>query len=307
MAGPFEVGSVFAGHRIERLLGVGGMGEVYLATRPDDERVVALKVVSPRIAGDDRFRRRFERESRLARGLRHEHVVGVHDAGESEGRLYLSMDYVDGVDLGAVLADRGRLDPGNAALIVEQVGGALDAAAGQGLVHRDVKPGNIFLEADREAPYAYLGDFGLSKHVASTSGLTRTGHWVGTVDYASPEQLQAAEVDRTTDVYALGAVLYRMLAGEVPYPRDRDLDKMLAHLSEPPPLPSVAAASIPARFDAVIARAMAKRPADRYPSAGALAADALAAAREAGPPAPWSISRPASSGPAADADAPTAA
>jgi serine/threonine protein kinase len=307
MAASLEVGSTFAGHRIERLLGVGGMGEVYLATRLDGERAVALKVVSPRVAGDVRFRRRFERESRLARGLRHGHIVGVHQAGESEGRLYMSMAYVDGVDLSAVLAERGWLHPAHAAVIVTQVAGALDAAADAGLVHRDVKPGNILLEARGDGPHAYLGDFGLSKHVSSTSGVTRTGHWVGTIDYASPEQLQAAEVDRATDVYALGGVLHKMLTGEVPYPRDRDLDKMVAHLSEPPPRPSATTGEIPGRFDEVVARAMAKRPEDRYASAAALAADALAAAGEAGPPSPWTASQRPSPGPAADPDAPTAA
>ena len=306
MTGSLDTGATFAGHRIDGLLGTGAMGEVYRATELETGRAVALKVVSPKVADDERFRRRFERESRLARGLDHPHVVAVRSAGEHDARLYLSMDYIGGLDLGAVLALRGHLHPAHAATVVAQVADALDAAADQGLVHRDVKPGNIFL-ADGDAPHAYLGDFGLSKHVTSTSGLTRTGSWVGTIDYASPEQLQAAEVDRRTDVYGLGAVLYEALTGVVPFERRRDVDKMMAHLSEPPPMPSITSLRIPVEFDRVVERAMAKAPADRYPTAGELGADALAAAERADAPPPWDL--PAGSGgpPAGDPDAPTAA
>jgi serine/threonine protein kinase len=307
MAGVLENGTAFAGHRIERLLGTGGMGEVYLATQLEPERTVALKVIAPQVAGDERFRRRFARESRLVRGLDHPNVVRVHDAGEHEGRLYMSMAYVDGLDLGALLAQRGALHPRHAALIVSQVASALDAAAAQGLVHRDVKPGNVFLAAGGDEPHAHLGDFGLSKHVSSTSGLTRTGHWVGTIDYASPEQLQAAEVDRRTDVYALGAVLHKALTGEVPYPRNRDIDKMMAHIDEPPPRPSAAGESVPAGFDEVVARGMAKQPEERYPSAGEFGRAALTAAEDAGAAPPWTLGSEPSGRPPADPDVPTAA
>jgi serine/threonine-protein kinase len=306
MAAQLEPESTFAGYRIGRLLGVGGMGEVYRATAIETGRSVALKTVAPRIAEDERFRRRFERESRLARGLDHPNVVAVLDAGERDGKLFIVMEYVEGLDLAAVLALRGRLHPRHAAVVVAQVADGLDAAAAQGLVHRDVKPGNVFLAAG-ERPHAYLGDFGLSRHVASTSGLTRTGSWVGTIDYASPEQLQAAEVDQRTDVYALGAVLYEALTGAVPFERRRDVDKMMAHLSEPPPMPSLASLQIPVEFDRIVERAMAKAAADRYPTAGELGRDALAAAEPAGSPPPWDLPGGSGAAPTGDPDAPTAA
>lgn len=307
MSRVLQDGSTFVGHRVERLLGAGGMGEVYLATELDPERTVALKVIPPRIAGDLRFRRRFERESRLARELEHPHVVSVYAAGEHQGNLYMTMAYIEGLDLAAVLVQSGPLHPRYAALVVSQVAGALDAAASEGLVHRDVKPGNVFLAVEGDQPHAYLGDFGLSRHVSSTSGLTRTGHWVGTIDYASPEQLQAERVDHRTDVYALGAVLHRLLTGEVPFPRERDVAKMMAHIAEPPPLPSRVNAGVPALFDAVVARAMAKRPEDRYPTAGELGVEALAAAEEAGDAPPWSSGERGPERADADPDAPTAA
>ena len=291
MGDVLEPGATFAGHHVERLVGRGGMAEVYLATTPDGEQSVALKVISPELARDDHFRRRFERESRVAQGLRHPHIVGIHEAGEHEEFLYMTMDYVDGPDLAQVLHQAGRLHPRHAALVVSQIGEALDAAAAAELVHRDVKPGNVFLEAEGEAPHAYLGDFGLSKHVSSTSGLTGTGQWVGTVDFASPEQIQGAEVDHRTDVYALGAVLYGLLTGGVAYPRTRDVDKLVAHISEPPPQPCAVVATIPAEFDAVIARAMAKQPEERYGSASELGKAALGAAEAADPAPEWSTKR----------------
>ena len=177
----------------------------------------------------------------------------------------------------------------HAAAIVSQVASALDAAAARGLVHRDVKPGNVFLDRG-EVPRAYLGDFGVCKHVSSTSGLTRTGQWVGTIDYAAPEQLQGGEVDPRTDVYALGAVLHELLTGEVPYPRERDVDKLIDHLAATPPRPSAAEASVPAGFDEIVARALAKRAEDRYPTAGELGADALRAAEGTPAAPPWTAS-----------------
>ncbi|MBD0282627.1 MAG: serine/threonine protein kinase [Thermoleophilaceae bacterium] len=299
-------GAVFAGHRIERLLGAGGMGEVYLARESDSGRDVALKVLAPHVAGDARFRRRFERESRLLRDLDHPHVVGIHAVGEHDGRLFITLSYVPGPDLAALLAERGTLHPRHAAIVVAQIGAALDAAAARGLVHRDVKPGNIFLRGRGDQPYAYLGDFGLSRYVSSTSGLTRTGHWVGTIDYAAPEQLQADEVDQRADIYALAAVLFAALTGEIPFPRRRDVDKMVAHLSEPPPRPSRRAETVPAAFDHVVARGMAKLPGERHPRASELGAEALAAAATSGPAPPWRLRLPVTD-PRADPDAPTAA
>jgi serine/threonine protein kinase len=309
MAAELRPGSTFAGYRIEELVGVGGMGHVYRATELENERAVALKLLLPRLTSDAGFRARFERESRLAVGLEHPHVVRVHAAGEADGVLYLVMEHVAGVDLGAIIADRDRLHPRHAALLVSQVGSALDAADGQGLVHRDVKPGNV-LVVDREgSPHAYLADFGLSKRADSVSGLTRTGQWVGTIDYAAPEQLQAEDVDHRTDVYALGALLYHALTGEVPFPRERDVDKLVAHLSDPPPVVTNAAPDVPGRFDEIVQRAMAKRPEDRYESAGDLGRDALAAAGDASPAPPWvqGPRRHGDGGAPADPNAPTAA
>jgi serine/threonine protein kinase len=283
------------------------MGEVYLAVDPETGRSVALKLLAPAVAADQRFRRRFERESRLAARLDHPHLVPVHRSGEAGGTLFLTMHFVDGPDLRDVVAERERLHPADAALIVSQVGSALDAAAAAGLVHRDVKPGNVFVRADDGRPHAYLGDFGLSRAMASTSGLTRTGFFVGTVDYASPEQLQADAVDHRTDVYALGALLFKALTGSVPFPRDREVDKVIAQVTEPPPAPSETAPGVPAAFDGVVRRAMSKRPEDRYASAGELGSAALAAAAGAGSAPPWPADAAAGAAPLADPDAPTAA
>jgi serine/threonine protein kinase len=299
-------GSTFAGHRVEALLGSGAMGHVYLARESDTARPVALKVLGATVGADTRFRRRFEREARLAASFDHPHVVPVYRSGEENGTLYITMRYVDGPDLRTVIAERGPLHPGDAALIVSQVGAGLDAAAAAGLVHRDVKPGNVFVQPDGGRPHAYLGDFGLSKAMASTSGLTHTGFFVGTIDYASPEQLQAEKVDHRTDVYALGALLYKALTGSVPFPREREVDKVIAQVTEPPPAPSQAVPEVPAALDAVVQRAMSKNPAERYESAGELGSAAVAAAAEAGPAPSWpGADAPAT--PSSDPDAPTVA
>jgi serine/threonine-protein kinase len=261
--------------------------------------------VADALAGDERFRARFERESRLAASLSHPHVVPVYSSGEDDGALWMALGHVDGPDLSVVIAERGRLHPADAALIVSQVAGGLDAAAAQGLVHRDVKPGNVFVEAAGGRPHAYLGDFGLSKATDSQSGLTGTGMFLGTIHYAAPEQIQAEPVDATVDVYALGAVLHKALTGEVPFPRDRDVDVAMAHITEPPPRPSEAAPGCPPSLDEVVTRAMAKQPGDRFASAGELGRAALAAAEAAGPPPEWSA--PTAPSAPGDADAPTVA
>ena len=270
MAAAMEPGTVLAGHRIERLLGRGGMGVVYRALEPESDRLVALKVIAPELAGDVVFRRRFEREARLARRIDHPHALPVHEAGEVDGVLFLSMRYVDGTDLEALIGSAGALPPRLAAAFIAQVGGALYAAHELGLVHRDVKPANVLVDraADGVA-HAWLTDFGLTKAVGSKSGLTRTALWVGTVDYAAPEQLQGGEVDARADVYALGCVLFEALTGHVPFPRDREVSKIMAHIREPPPAVTAVAASAPPAFDAIVRRAMAKDPAQRHASASA--------------------------------------
>ena len=305
MADVMQPGVVFAGHRIDRLLGSGGMGQVYLAEESGSGRRVALKLLPAALAGDERFRARFERESRLAASLSHPHVVPVHATGDEGDTLWMSLGFVDGPDLAAVIAERGPLHPGDAALIVSQVAGGLDAAAAKGLVHRDVKPGNVFVEAADGRPHAFLGDFGLSKATDSQSGLTGTGMFLGTIHYAAPEQIQAEPVDATVDVYALGAVLYKALTGEVPFPRNRDVDVAMAHITEPPPRPSESAEGCPPAFDEVVATAMAKEPGDRFASAGELGQAALAAAEPAGPAPEWRP--PGGASAPGEADAPTVA
>lgn len=297
--------STFAGYRIERELARGGMGVVYRATRIADGASVALKVVNPEHAADARFRRRFEREGRLAAGLDHPHLVPLYEAGVRDGVAYLAMAFIEGADLETLLAERGPLHPRFAAGIVSQVGSALDAAHAPGLVHRDVKPGNVLLEPRQGGVHAYLTDFGLSKQVDSQSGLTRTGHWIGTLDYASPEQLQTEAIDHRTDVYALGCVLHEALTGTVPYPRSRDVDKMIAHITGPPPAASKANPAVPEAFDGVVRKAMARLPDDRYQSAGQLARGALEAARGSGQDPADPIGLTPRSHPV-DSDAPTA-
>ena len=276
-------GATLARYRIERLLGVGGMGMVYRAVDQAGGSTVALKVVAPQFAGDLYFRQRFEREARLAAQMNHPHAVGILDSGEVDGVLYVAMRCVDGTDLDAMLASGGKLEPPLAAAITSQVASALDAAHELGLVHRDVKPGNVLVESRGGYAHALLTDFGLAKQVGSTSGLTKTGLWVGTVDYAAPEQIQGAGVGPSADIYSLGCVLYHALTGEVPYPRARELAKISAHMMEPPPVPSEAAPGVAPAFDAIVARAMAKEATERYPSAGELGRDALEAAGVDGP------------------------
>jgi serine/threonine protein kinase len=236
-------------------------------------------------------------------------VIPVYEAGEWEGQLFLSMRYVDGTDLGVLIVSERRLHPRHAAPIVAQVASALDAAHERGLVHRDVKPANILIESHEGAPHAYLTDFGLSKLTSSTSGLTKTGRWVGTVDYAAPEQVQAGETNASTDVYALGCVLYEALTGQVPFPRSREVAKIVAHVSEPPPAISETAPDCPGepKLTEIVRRAMAKEPADRYQSAGELASAVAAAAQTTPPPEGELVieSEAVAGGPELDRSAPT--
>ena len=278
-----SVGSIFAGHRIESVAGRGGMGVVYRATHLALDVAVALKVIAPQHAADEEFRGRFKRESRLAAAIDHPHVIPIRHAGEEDGVLYITMRYIDGTDLGALVRERGRLDPRLVAEIVSQVGSGLDAAHASGLIHRDVKPANVLVAGVDGAHHAYLSDFGLTKRVGSANGAsfeggaTRSGLFVGTIDYAAPEQVMGAPIDARTDVYALGAVLYHGLTAEVPYPRPSDMAKVWAQMNDPPPSVRDVAPDLPARFDEVVGRAMAKQPDERYRSAGDLGRAAQAA------------------------------
>jgi serine/threonine protein kinase len=268
------VGETFGGYTIESLLGRGGMGAVYLATHERLARQVALKVISPELAHDQEFRARFLRESQLAASLDHPNVIPIYDTDEVDGILFLAMRYVRGSSLQALLRLRGLLSPAETLRIAEQIGGALDAAHGAGLVHRDVKPANILVAEPGE--HTYLCDFGLAKRTSS-EGMTRTGSFLGTVDYCAPEQIEGGPIDGRTDVYSLGCVLFHCLAGQPPYRRETEFLVLNAHLHDPPPALSNVRPELPRSLDGVIVTAMAKYPDVRYATAGALA-EAFAAA-----------------------------
>jgi serine/threonine protein kinase len=306
MAGDLTAGTLFSGYRIESLIGRGGMGVVYRATELSAARPAALKLIVPEFAADLTFRRRFEREARLAAEIRHPNVIPVYEAGESDGQLFIASRYVEGTDLGALIASEGGLHPRHAAAILVQVASALDAAHAQDLVHRDVKPSNVLLEERHGGLHAYLTDFGLSKMTTSKSGLTKTGLWVGTAEYAAPEQLQAGQTDARTDVYALGCVLFESVSGQVPFPKAREVLKIIAHLTEAPAQIAEVAPSCPAAeaLDDVVQKAMAKQPGDRFRSAGELAT-ALEAAVDGAPPPPHKL-RIRGTDDAVDRSAPTA-
>jgi serine/threonine-protein kinase len=259
-----RIGSVIAGHRLERLVGRGGMGVVYEAVDESLDRTVALKLIAPELAAEPGFRGRFMTESRIAASLDHPNVVPIFRAGEEDGLLFLAMRFVSGDDLRTLVDRDGPLAPGRAAAVISQVAAALAAAHERGLVHRDVKPANVLLTAD---DHAYLTDFGLVKDLAATTGVTRTGEVLGTLDYVAPERIQGGETGPWTDVYALGCVLFFALTGRVVFPLEEPERKLWAHISEPPP----SADATPA-VDAVLARALAKDPRERYESTPALAA-----------------------------------
>jgi len=271
-------GDVVAGFRIEALVGNGAMAEVYRA-RDAADRVVALKLLDDVLARDQRFRQRFLRESEVASSLEHPNIVRTRGSGEAAGRLYLAMEYVDGSDLRRLLHDEGRLDPERAVTIIGQVAEALDTAHGAGLVHRDVKPGNILVLTGPDGDHAYVCDFGLARHVSSVSSLTGDRGFVGTIDYVPPEQIEGGTIDGRADVYSLGCVLYECLVGVRPFDRDSELSTVFAHLNEPPPKVTDERPELPAAFDEVFATALAKSPDDRYSSCGELAAAARAALR----------------------------
>jgi DNA-binding beta-propeller fold protein YncE len=278
-------GSEFAGHRIDEVIGRGGMGVVYRARHIALGRVVAIKVIAPELLDDPVTKERFLNEARAAASIDHPHVIPIFHAGEHDGVAYLVMRHVEGEDVRTLVRRSGPLPASRAARIAAQVGDALDAIHAAGLVHRDVKPANVLLGA---GDHVYVTDFGLAKHVVSTGGTTRSGQWVGTLDFVAPEQIRGVGVDARTDVYALGGLLFYMLCGTAPFAeRDSDESKLWAHLTEAPARPSGVRPGVPAAFDAVVSHALAKEPADRQPTAGAVGRAALAAARgEAPAPAP---------------------
>jgi len=261
-------GDRIAGYTIERVIGRGGMGVVYLATQPRLTRKVALKVLSPTLSHDKDFRQRFVRESELAAALEHPNVLPVYDAGESDEFLYLVMRYVEGPDLGDLLRRAGTLAPRRVVEVVDAVAGALDAAHARGLVHRDVKPANILISHD--GGHVYLADFGLAKTAGGTN-LTRTGSFLGSVVYSSPEQIEGKPLDGRADIYSLGCVAFECLTGQPPFRRDSEASVIKAHLVDPPPEATTVAPELPSPVDGVFPMALAKSPAQRFSSAAALA------------------------------------
>jgi serine/threonine protein kinase len=270
-------GDRFAGYRIERRLGRGGMGILFLAMEPGLERQVALKLIAPEAAADDVFARRFDEESRIAASIEHPNVVPIYAAGEENGTPFIAMRYVAGSDLGRRIAREGRLAPAPAVDLIAQVGNGLDAIHAAGLVHRDVKPANVLLSGQPGSEHAYITDFGVARNVATESGLTQTGRFVGTLDYVAPEQISGGAIDARVDIYALGCLLFKLLTGEVPFPREGEAARLYAHLNDPPPAPSLYEQSVPMALDDVVIRAMSKSPEDRFPSAGDLGRAAQAA------------------------------
>jgi serine/threonine protein kinase/DNA-binding beta-propeller fold protein YncE len=281
-----SIGSVFAGYRIEDLAGVGGMGRVYRAIQIALNRRVALKVIAPELASEPAFRARFERESHLAASIDHPNVIPVYEAGEADGSLFIAMRWVEGTDLRSVISNEGKLDPTRAVAIAEQVAAALDAAHRGGLVHRDVKPANVMLTATHGQEHVYLTDFGLTKKASSNTALTQTGFFVGTPDYMPPEQIMGERADARSDVYALGCLLFHELTGRPPYERGHEVAKMYAQVHDPPPSVLELVPDAPAGLDAVIKRALAKAPDERFPSAGDLGRAARAALTGAAPSQP---------------------
>jgi hypothetical protein len=279
------VGSQVAGYTIESILGRGGMGIVYLARQRSPDRRLALKLINPAFADDDSFRRRFLREATAAAAIDHPHVLPVYDAGEADGVLFIAMRLVDGEDLRTILREPEPLDLDRVVTIVGQVGGALDAAHARGLVHRDVKPGNILVAAKAEPDdpdFCYLTDFGVSSWTTSSAGtVTSTDHMVGSLNYAAPEQIEARGVHASADLYSLGCVLYECLTGRAPFAGRGPAATLYAQLHEEPLRPSSMRSDLPPAVDAVLERALRKDPEDRYPSCRDLSLD-LRAARAGG-------------------------
>jgi YVTN family beta-propeller protein len=269
-----EPGTEVAGYRIESVIGRGGMAVVYRAEDMRLGRKVALKLLTPQLADSEQFRQRFMRESRLAASLDHPNIVPIYEAGEAGGQLFIAMRYVLGSDLKGLMTDEGgRLPLSRTLRLFAQIGDALDAAHRAGLVHRDVKPGNILIARGpghvrpAHSDHVYLTDFGLTKRTSElTGGLTGTGNFLGTVNYVAPEQIQGKTVGPATDIYALGCVLYECLTGRQPFHRDDDAALLWAHLVETPPPVTGLRPEVPRAVDAVVARTMAKDPADRYQS-----------------------------------------
>jgi hypothetical protein len=274
-------GTPFGRYRLTELLGRGGMGEVWKAFDTATRRVVAVKVLPAQLAADPVFEQRFRHEAFAAAGLNDPHVVPIHNFGEIEGRLYVDMRLIEGQDLEQALV-AGPLDPTRAVKIIEQISSALNAAHRIGLVHRDVKPSNILLAED---DFAYLIDFGIARAAGETK-LTATGNVVGTWPYMAPERFTTGQTDTRSDIYALTCVLYECLTCNPPFPGDSVEQQIAAHLTTPPPRPSISRPNVPFGLDAVIATGMAKDPDQRYGTTIDLARAAQSAITSAVPTPP---------------------
>ncbi|TWS23757.1 protein kinase [Tsukamurella sputi] len=280
-------GTVIGGYVVERLLGAGGMGAVYAARHPRLPRVDALKVLPTAFSGDPTYRARFEREADMAAGLDHPNIVPVYDRGNDAGRLWMSMKLVPGQDASALLASNPHGIPVDQVLtIVDAVAAALDHAHARGLLHRDVKPGNIMIDTTGSTPRVMLGDFGIARQQQEHSDLTSVGMVVGTLDYASPEQLSGDPVDGRSDQYSLAGTTVQLLTGAKPYGASSGTAVIRDHLMAPPPVPSRQRPGLPPAIDAVIARAMAKSPQQRFATCEEFARALRAAASGVYAPAP---------------------
>lgn len=261
----FSAGLRIAGYRLEDRVGAGGMAVVFRAVDERLGRHVALKVMSAELAADDAFRQRFIRESRAAAAVDDPHLIPIYEAGEADGVLFIAMRYVAGGDVHSLVQRDGPLPAPRAASITSPVASALDAAHAAGLVHRDVKPANILLDAGQRRPdHVYLTDFGISRRTQSLAKLTGTGQFLGTLDYAAPEQIEGAAADGRADQYALACTVFELLSGEPPFRRDEASAVMWAKMYEPPPLLTSRRSGLPPAVDGVLAKALARRPQDRY-------------------------------------------
>jgi len=268
----FAADSRVSGYRLEDQIAAGGMAVVFRARDERLGRLVALKIMAPALAADEVFRQRFIRESRAAASVDDPHIIPVFEAGEANGVVFLAMRYVPGGDVRTLVRREGPMSAARACAIISAVASALDAAHAAGLIHRDVKTANMLVDVRPDRPdHVYLSDFGLSKGELSSSGLTGTGQFLGTVDYCAPEQIEGRAVDGRADQYALACSAFELLTGALPFVRDQATAMIWAHMSQPPPLLTARRPDLPTAADQVLARGLAKAPTDRYPSCGEFA------------------------------------
>ncbi len=299
--GGLAAGSRIAGYLIQEQIGRGGMAVVYRASDSRLNRSVALKILAPELAGDAAFRQRFLREMRAAAAVDHPHIVPVFDAGEADGALFIAMRYVSGPDLRTLLDVQRTLPVARVVHIVTQVASALDEAHSRGLIHRDVKPGNMLIgivAGTGQPDHVYLSDFGLSKPASSSANLTLTGQFLGTIDYMAPEQVEGRPIDGRADLYSLACTTFEMLAGAPPFGRDQGLAVMWAQLSAAAPSLRAERPDLSPAVDQVIAKALAKSPDDRYPTCTAFATALRSACGLAAADAePGEVTEPQTAGP----------